>query len=57
MKFGKMKSVLLGGALAAMTASAAMAEAEIKLVFGVAGQPSWGFGKLLTEVIEPNLEK
>ena len=57
MKFSKMKSVLLGGALAAMTASAAMAEVEIKLVFGVAGQPTWGFGKLLTEVIEPNLEK
>ena len=57
MKLGKMKTTLLGGALAAMTASAALAEAELKLVFGVAGQPTWSFGKLLDEVIEPNLEK
>ncbi|MEZ5811941.1 MAG: TRAP transporter substrate-binding protein [Rhizobiaceae bacterium] len=57
MKLGTLKATLLGGVLAVMTAGAAMAEPEIKLVFGVAGQPTWGFGKLLTEVIEPNLEK
>lgn len=40
-----------------MSASATRAEAQIKLVFALAGQPSWGFGQLLTEVIQPNLAR
>lgn len=56
MKLSKLKTALLAGLVATTTASSAFAEAEIKLVFGVAGQPTWGFGRLLTEVIEPNLE-
>lgn len=56
MQLNEMKSALLGVAMTVLTAGTVAAEAEIKLVFGVAGQPTWGFGKLLTDVIEPNLE-